>query len=56
MPRPTPATRSCRPALQLAPLIYSFASSIGYVFPVLLGALAVTGEFRHKTLTPDVPR
>ncbi|HET8780398.1 MAG TPA: ABC transporter permease [Agromyces sp.] len=36
----------------LAPLIYSFASSVGYVFPVLLGALAVTGEFRHKTLTP----
>ena len=40
------------PGMQLAPLIYSFASSIGYVFPVLLGALAVTGEFRHKTLTP----
>jgi len=40
------------PGMRLAPLIYSFASSIGYVFPVLLGALAVTGEFRHKTLTP----
>lgn len=40
------------PGLNLAPLVYSFASSIGYVFPVLLGALAVTGEFRHKTLTP----
>ncbi|HSP75479.1 MAG TPA: ABC transporter permease [Cryobacterium sp.] len=36
----------------LPPLIYSFASSIGYVFPVLLGALAATGEFRHQTLTP----
>lgn len=36
----------------LAPLVYSFASSIGYVFPVLFGALAVTTEFRHKTLTP----
>ncbi|WP_243399005.1 ABC transporter permease [Cryobacterium zongtaii] len=33
-------------------LIYSFASSVGYVFPVLLGALATTGEFRHQTLTP----
>ncbi|MDQ0894287.1 ABC transporter permease [Agromyces ramosus] len=43
---------SLPPGLDLAPLIYSFASSIGYVFPVLLGALAVTGEFRHKTLTP----
>ncbi|MFB9307887.1 ABC-type transport system involved in multi-copper enzyme maturation permease subunit [Agromyces hippuratus] len=40
------------PGTELAPLIYSFASSVGYVFPVLLGALAVTGEFRHKTLTP----
>ncbi|WP_350350041.1 ABC transporter permease [Agromyces sp. G08B096] len=38
--------------LELAPLLYSFASTIGYVFPLLLGALAVTGEFRHKTLTP----
>lgn len=40
------------PGTELAPLIYSFASSIGYVFPVLLGALAVTSEYRHKTLTP----
>lgn len=32
--------------------IYSFATSIGYVFPVLLGALATTAEFRHQTLTP----
>ena len=36
----------------LPPLIYSFASSVGYVFPVLIGALATTGEFRHQTLTP----
>ena len=36
----------------LPPLIYSFASSVGYVFPVLLGALATTGEFRHQTLSP----
>ncbi|WP_244971448.1 ABC transporter permease [Paramicrobacterium chengjingii] len=36
----------------LAPTIYSTATSIGYVFPFLLGALATTGEFRHQTLTP----
>ncbi|MDJ0377517.1 ABC transporter permease [Cryobacterium sp. PH31-L1] len=36
----------------LPPIIYSFASSVGYVFPVLLGVLATTGEFRHQTLTP----
>ena len=40
------------PGLSIGPLLYSFASSVGYVFPVLLGALAVTGEFRHRTLTP----
>lgn len=40
------------PGMELPPLIYTFASSIGYVFPVLLGALAVTSEFRHRTLTP----
>lgn len=32
--------------------IYSFATSIGYVFPVLLGALATTAEFRYQMLTP----
>ncbi|WP_243694807.1 ABC transporter permease [Labedella populi] len=42
------------PTTGLAPLLYSFASSIGYVFPVLLGALAVTGEVRHQTLTPTL--
>jgi len=36
----------------LPPLIYGFASSVGYVFPLLLGALATTGELRHQTLTP----
>lgn len=36
----------------ISPVIISLASGIGYVFPVLLGAFAVTGEFRHQTLTP----
>jgi ABC-2 type transport system permease protein len=36
----------------LPPLVFSFASSVGYVFPLLIGALAVTNEFRHQTLTP----
>jgi ABC-2 type transport system permease protein len=35
-----------------APLAYSMPSSIGYVFPLLLGALIVTTEYRNKTLTP----
>jgi hypothetical protein len=33
-------------------LVYSTASVIGYVFPVLFGTLATTAEFRHQMLTP----
>jgi ABC-2 type transport system permease protein len=40
------------PESSLHLVVYSIASSIGYVFPVLLGALATTAEFRHQTLTP----
>ena len=40
------------PDAALPPVIYSIASSIGYVFPVLFGTLATTSEFRHQTLTP----
>lgn len=36
----------------LAPLVYSFATSVGYVFPLLLGALSSTGEFKYQMLTP----
>ncbi|MFD6056095.1 ABC transporter permease [Agromyces sp. NPDC060279] len=48
------ATGASAPSLgdtPLAPLIYSFATSMGYVFAVIIGVLAVTGEFRHRTLT-----
>lgn len=40
-------------------LLYSFASSLGYVFALLIGTLMVTTEIRHATLTPTflaVPR
>ena len=36
----------------LATTIYSTATSVGYVFPLLIGTLLVTAEFRHKTLSP----
>lgn len=39
-------------AAGIPPIVYSLAASIGYVFPLLVGTLAVTTEFRHKTLTP----
>lgn len=32
--------------------VYSIAPTIGYVIPVLLGALVTASEFRHQTLTP----
>lgn len=36
----------------VARTVYTLAPSLGYVFPVIMGALAVTGEFRHMTITP----
>ena len=36
----------------LPALLYSSATAVGYVFPLLVGTLMVTAEFRHKTLTP----
>lgn len=32
--------------------VYGVAASVGYVFPLVLGALSITGEFRHRTITP----
>lgn len=40
------------PTGDAAPVLYSIAASIGYVFPLLIGTLMVTAEFRHHTLTP----
>ncbi len=34
--------------------VYAVAASFGYPFPVIVGALSVTGEFRHKTITPTL--
>lgn len=40
------------PEAGLAQMVYSLAVTFGYVFPLAAGALSVTGEFRHQTLTP----
>jgi len=40
------------PHEMVPPLVYSLATAVGYVFPLLFGALATTSEFRHQTLTP----
>jgi ABC-2 type transport system permease protein len=34
----------------LAPLVYSMTTSLGFVFPMIFGALSITGEVRHRTL------
>ncbi|MBF4572186.1 ABC transporter permease [Herbiconiux sp. VKM Ac-1786] len=55
----TNTTGPVLPDAQIPLLIYSFATSVGYVFPVLFGALAVTSEFRFQSLTPTflaIPR
>lgn len=47
------------PPESLPPIIYSTVTAVGYVFPLILGALATTSEFRYQTLTPTflaVPR
>lgn len=36
----------------VAESVYTVAPALGYVFPLVMGALAMTGEFRHQTLTP----
>lgn len=37
--------------LNAALSVYTLAPTIGYVFPLVLGALAITSEVRHHTLT-----
>jgi hypothetical protein len=47
-----PGSAPAMPAEGLAATLYSTATAVGYVFPLLIGTLMVTTEFRHKTLTP----
>lgn len=39
---------------QLAHMLYSLAGPIGYVFPLVIGSLLFTTEFRHKTITSSL--
>lgn len=40
--------------LAIATSVYTLAVALGYIFPAILGALSVTGEFRHHTITPTL--
>lgn len=38
----------------IASSVYTLAVALGYIFPAILGALAVTTEFRYHTITPTL--
>jgi hypothetical protein len=38
----------------VARTVYTLAVSLGYVFPLVIGALSMTAEFRHQTITPTL--
>lgn len=40
--------------MAIATSVYTLAVALGYIFPALLGALSVTTEFRHRTITPTL--
>lgn len=42
------------PPEDLARTVYTLAPALGYVFPVIVGALSMTNEFRHMTITPTL--
>ena len=39
---------------QILRSVYTVTVSVGYVFPLIVGALIVTTEYRHRTLTPTL--
>ena len=40
------------PPETIPPVVYSAVTAVGYVFPLILGTLAITSEVRYQTLTP----
>lgn len=39
---------------ELAVSVYGLVNAIGYVFPLVIGSLAMTTEFRHQTITQSL--
>ena len=46
----TPEDAAPIPSDFLAPLVYSMTTATGFVFPIIFGAMSITGEVRHRTL------
>jgi len=40
--------------VEAATIVYSLINAIGYVFPLVIGSLAMTSEFRHGTITQSL--
>ncbi|HET9649803.1 MAG TPA: ABC transporter permease [Microlunatus sp.] len=38
----------------IAVAVYASGNGLGYVFPLLVGTLAMTGEYRYQTITPSL--
>lgn len=38
----------------VAQTVYTLAVTLGYVFPLVIGALSMTGEYRHRTIAPTL--
>lgn len=41
-------------SLESATTVYSLVNSVGYVFPLVIGTLIMTNEFRHRTITQSL--
>lgn len=41
-------------SLDSATTVYSLVNSVGYVFPLVIGTLIMTNEFRHRTITQSL--
>jgi hypothetical protein len=39
---------------ELAASVYGLVNAVGYVFPLVIGSLAMTTEFRHQTITQSL--
>ena len=53
-PRGRRAARTCSAGADLAAAVYGLINAIGYVFPLVIGSLAMTTEFRHQTITQSL--